>query len=54
MFSWKTMFKIRRERSSRYERRGDYLDEQGRFHEEIANGVFAIWPTYEAYRKAQS
>lgn len=29
-----------------------YVDEKGRYHDPIGGGVYAVWPSYEAYLDA--
>lgn len=50
---FKNLFKIKREPHDRYVGGISYIDENGKFHEMIGEGVFAVWPSIEAFENAQ-
>lgn len=49
----KNIFKIVKVPFDRYDRPGSFIDGSGRFHEAIADGIYAVWPSMELYLEAQ-
>lgn len=54
MFGKKSPFRIRIEKVNKYLLVGSYVDEDGRYHEAIADGIYAVWPSFEEFKKARA